>query len=244
MVNKKSDIKAKSTFVEEPTRSEYKMYANQEFRRIVSRKIAGWYREEAFKEKAIERMVLQRETIIDLLVSTHRQGITEVIDYLDKSGFFYRASSTYKHHNFPGGLAGHSLGTYREAVADPESRNLPEDSIIIAALLHDICKADRFWFKGRIINEHRQYGLDSKHSARSVALLKSCGLDLTEDERLAIRWHMKGDRYHSKDPRKESDHSKAIRTPLWKVVFYADKRDAGKHPGQVRSNNRKGSSKL
>ena len=220
------------------------MYTEQEFRERVSRKITGWYSDEAFKEKAVKRLMCQREAIIDLLASTRRQGIAEVIDYLDKSGFFYRASSSNKHHNFPGGLAEHSLGTYHEAVADPNSRNLPEDSIIIAALLHDICKADRFWFKGRIINEHRQYGLDSKHSARSVALLKSCGLDLTEDERLAIRWHMKGDRYHSKDPRKESDHSKAVKTPLWKVVFYADKRDAGKHPGQVKNRNSKESANL
>lgn len=101
------------------------MYSNQEFRERLSRKIAGWYSEEAFKVKAIEHMVLQREKIIDLLASTHRQGIIEVIEYLDKSGFFYRASSSYKHHNFPGGLAEHSLGTYHESIADPGSRNLP-----------------------------------------------------------------------------------------------------------------------
>lgn len=208
------------------------MYTNSEFKEIVSRKISGWYSDVVCKEKAVARIMCHRETIIGLLTSTHRQGIAEVIDYLDNSGFFYRASSTNKHHNFPGGLAEHSMGTYHEAVANPESQNLPEDSIIIAALLHDICKADRFWFKGCRINEHRQYGLDSKHSVRSVALLKSCGLDLTEEERLAIRWHMKGEKYHSREPRKERDHSKAVKTPLWKIVFVADKLDASKHPGK------------
>jgi len=213
------------------------MYSEIEFKARVARKIEGWYNEESYKTKAIDRIVNQRNEIVALLRSTGRDGVENVIEYLDMSGFFYRASSSNKHHNWPGGLAEHSLGTYKEAAAKPEASVLPADSVIIASLLHDTCKADRFWFKGRRIIEHEQHGIDSKHSLRSVLLVKNCGMELKEEERLAIRWHMKGERYHSRDRRADADHTKAVGTPLWRVVFYADKQDAAKHPaGNQRRN--------
>ena len=98
-------------------------------------------------------------------------------------------------------------------------------------MLHDTCKSDRFWFRGRSIRKHHyDCEKDDLHSARSISLLKKSGLKLTEPERLAIRWHMKNENYHSHDPRKEVDHTKAVCTPLWKIVFYADKDDAKAHP--------------
>ena len=196
------------------------------------RKIKNWYKNQQDEDKAINRIIAQRKKIIDLLRSTKRDGVEKVIQYLDDSGFYYRASSVHGHHNFPGGLAEHCYGTYLLATAKNAGK-LPEDQVIIAALLHDICKSDRFWFKGRSIRKHTpKCEMDGRHSVRSIVIIKDCGLVLTENERLAIRWHMKGPRYHSRDSRKEADHSKAIKNPLWNVVFYSDKEDAKAHPGR------------
>lgn len=209
------------------------MINNYQFEKLARRKIAGWYNNKLYEDKAVARMASVRTEIIDLLASTEREGIGNVIDYLDQSGFFYRASSATKHHNFPGGLAEHSLGTYKLAQAEGARLGLPNDSVIIATLLHDTCKADRFWFKGRMIRQHTpKCEMDGRHSVRSVMLLKNCGLKLSEQERRAIRWHMKGEKYHSPRKNQERDHSKAIKEGLWHAVFYADKKDAAAHPAQ------------
>ena len=209
------------------------MISNEQFEAIARRKIAGWYSSKDNEDKAVSRMTAVRIEILLLLSSTGREGIQEVMNYLDNSGFFYRASSPNKHHNYPGGLAEHSLGTYNLAAADDVGINLPEDSIIIAALLHDTCKADRFWFKGRSIRQHTpKCEMDGKHSVRSLMILKNCGLKLSEKERRAIRWHMKGEKYHSRRENEERDHAKAVKEELWHVVFYADKKDAAAHPAQ------------
>lgn len=204
---------------------------NLKFEKHARKKISGWYSTKELEDKATALMVSQRTEIIELLVSTKREGIDNVIRYLDDSGFFYRASSPHGHHNFPGGLAEHSLGTYNLAKA--AGAGLPSDSIIICALLHDICKSDRFWFKGRDIRQHTpKCEMDGRHSVRSIAILTNCGLRISEPERRAIRWHMKGEGYHSKDRRNETDHSKAVKENLWRVIFYSDKKDAKAHPGR------------
>ena len=74
------------------------------FEAKVRRKIAGWYTKPEYEDKAVARIVAQRDEIINLLQSTGREGIDEVLRYLDDSGFYYRASSPHKHHNWPGGL--------------------------------------------------------------------------------------------------------------------------------------------
>ncbi len=207
------------------------MKEQAEFEIIARKKIAGWYSAKEHEDKAIARMVSQREAITNLLVSTERQGINNVLQYLDDSGFFYRASSPHGHHNYPGGLAEHSLGTYR--LAQSSGIGLNRNSIIICSLLHDICKSDRFWFKGRSIRQHTpNCEMDSRHSVRSIAILKDCGLPLAEPERRAIRWHMKGPHSHPRNEKDKADHAKATTEKLWSVVFYSDKKDAAAHPGR------------
>ncbi len=207
------------------------MLSTEQFKELAHRKIKGYFSSQEQENKAIERMAETREKIINLLLYTEREGIRNVLDYLDASGFYYRASSPHGHHNYPGGLAEHSLGTYMIAERGANCAGLAEDSVILAALLHDICKSDRFWFRGKTIREHTpRCEMDSRHSVRSLAILKSCGLKLDPEERRAIRWHMKGEKYHSRDPKLERDHAKAVREGVWNVVFYADKIDAKAHP--------------
>ena len=153
----------------------------------------------------------KKERFIELLRSTGRQGIEDVINYLEKSGFFTAPASTKHHLSFVGGLMEHSMNVYDVAMAlrgpivamKPEmEERLQEKSIIIAALLHDTCKAN-IYKKAKKWNKNDQgqweqydtYETDYSrmpvgHGEKSVIMLLSLGLKLTLDETVAIRWHM------------------------------------------------------
>ncbi|MBP5620190.1 MAG: hypothetical protein J6X23_07110, partial [Bacteroidaceae bacterium] len=80
-----------------------------------------------------------RTEIIELLRSTHRPGIENVITWLDTSPSFYEASGARIHHdNVKGGLAYHTLKVYHHAKTDWETRDTafkakyPMESVIIS----------------------------------------------------------------------------------------------------------------
>jgi hypothetical protein len=164
--------------------------------------------------EVIER---NREEIVGLLRSTGRKGVEAVLNYLDGVGFYTAPSSIDRHHNWRGGLAQHSLETCRLALAG--RGRVRRESVIMAALLHDICKASRLYYgaDGRI--HHRSTRIKG-HGYRSVALLEREGLELTGEEWLAIRWHM-GTGKADADVARAVSHSK-----LCRLVFVSDKRDA------------------
>ena len=148
---------------------------------------------------------------VKILKETGRENIDYVIEDLEALGFFDAPASVNNHHNHPGGLVEHSLNVYdaamelREAViklrpdAEPE---LKPESIAIAALLHDVCKADIYRLVKRarkneigMYEKFDEYQVDyanfpAGHGEKSVIMLLRSGLDLEDDEILAIRWHM------------------------------------------------------
>ena len=100
-------------------------------------------------------MSLDRETIesnkeffISELKKVTREGadIDALIDMLEHSNFFYAPASTVYHCAFEGGLCHHSinvLDNLKRIVNMKVPQGLiPEESIIITALLHDISKFD------------------------------------------------------------------------------------------------------
>lgn len=170
-----------------------------------------------------EEIESNRQQIIGLLRSTRRAGIEQVIKYLDDNGFFIVPSSVHHHHNWKGGLAQHSLNVYKRA-ANWSTGDVSDDSLIIACLLHDICKADLLCYdrKGNLcrINRHTH-----GHGARSIRILERCHLDLLDTERRAIRWHMGGNNAHSDE---NAEVNRTRKEVLWKYVYHADKEDAGR----------------
>lgn len=152
-----------------------------------------------------------KDRFIKLLRSTGREGVNEVIDELESLGFFEAPASTRFHLNCEGGLLEHSLNVCDTALAvrevmiakDESLRDLlPKDSVIIASLLHDTCKADIY---KRVMKKRKNafgvwedvpgYDVDYSnfpmgHGEKSVIVLLCCGLALTDDEMMAIRWHM------------------------------------------------------
>lgn len=152
----------------------------------------------------------QKLEFIELLRSTKREGIENLIKWLEKTDFFTAPSSTIYHNDFPGGLCNHSLNVYKAAMQFYETYKalvLPgkdmafnEDSIIIAALLHDLCKTNFYtpvekWSKdenGAWV-KYQTYKIDEKlplgHGPKSVFIAQTF-IKLSGPEICAIAWHM------------------------------------------------------
>ena len=150
------------------------------------------------------------DLVKNFLLQTNRQGIDSVINFLDGTDFYTAPSSMTYHSNYNGGLLDHSLLVYTIAMKFRQSlielnpeliSKLPEESVVISALLHDICKCGFYvqkekWKKndngqwesylGYEINDSFPIG----HGEKSVIMLLAIGLQLTPDEMLAIRYHM------------------------------------------------------
>lgn len=193
-----------------------------------------------------------------MLESVKKVDTKKLIAYLDKSGFFYRPSGPNRHHNFPGGLAEHSIGTYyiveewnrlspeerRESElykkhlgkhpvdCDIFTEKMDRDDMILAAICHDLCKAEHYYFKGRRILSHQS---DSEpkhaHATLSVKRLKAAGIDTPECEELLLAVLMHMHLYSKPRFAKEAqDQQKARRSMLAIAVWGADKLDASRHP--------------
>lgn len=150
---------------------------------------------------------------LSLLRSTKRDGIENLINWLEeKSDFFDAPSSTIYHCNYRGGLCEHSLNVYKAAksfydsykkLSLPEKNieEITEDNLIISCLLHDLCKANYYetvikWKKDETTNQwckYFSYKINDKfpigHGEKSVFIANTF-IKLTGSEMLAIRWHM------------------------------------------------------
>ena len=138
----------------------------------------------------------------------HREGAAALREYLFKSDFFRAPASTRYHCAYEGGLCQHSLNVYDclcDILARPRMQEVygirySDESIAIAALLHDLCKVN--FYKTSFRNAKNEQGkweqvpyytiednLPYGHGEKSVYII-SAYMRLTRDEAFAIRYHM------------------------------------------------------
>ena len=152
------------------------------------------------KEEFIE---IYRENI-------QREGADALLDYLEnKSDFFACPASARYHGAYAGGLCDHSLNVYhclkdylaRERVGELYGLEFSEETIAIAALLHDLCKVGCYKAGTRNV-KNEQTGAWEKvptfyfedplpygHGEKSVYIISGF-MKLKREEAMAIRWHM------------------------------------------------------
>lgn len=125
-----------------------------------------------------------KERFISLLTSVKRDGIEDLLKWLEESDFYEAPASTRFHGSYKGGLLQHSLNVYDE----------------LKRLLHDLCKANLYaiekknrkvdgkWetYDGYITKEKFCFG---GHGSKSVFLAQHF-IKLTPDEAVAINSHM------------------------------------------------------
>jgi hypothetical protein len=178
------------------------------------------------------------------LLSTKREGMETVIKHLDRLGFFVAPASTKFHLNVKGGLMQHSWNVCNTALMlreqmiamNPDLKGkLPEESVVLASLLHDVCKSNIY--KDTLLNRKNDQGYWEKvpgyevdytslplgHGEKSVIMLLTLGLKLTKDEMLAIRWHMTAWELAFQSPEQKANLQKAREiAPLCAIVQAAD----------------------
>lgn len=137
-----------------------------------------------------------------------REGADKLLDYLEKSDFFTAPASSRFHNSCPGGLCRHSLNVYyclKEYYEHYIKECFPsfeysEESLAVAALLHDLCKIENYRTDYRNVKNEEgiwervpYYVTDDKlpygHGEKSV-YIASAFIKLTRPEAMAIRWHM------------------------------------------------------
>ena len=150
----------------------------------------------------LERSDYMKEKMIELLSSINRDGIKDVLNFMEKSDFYTAPASTRFHGAYEGGLLEHSLKVYeilKKKIADHEM-DVPEDTVKIVALLHDICKSNFYKVDCRNAKNERgdwekvpYYTIDDTipygHGEKSVMMITEY-MKLTNEEKYAIRWHM------------------------------------------------------
>jgi hypothetical protein len=144
------------------------------------------------KEKFIQ---LCRENI-------KRDGIDDLMNWLEKSDFYKAPSSTRFHGNYEGGLVEHSVNVYNrllqlmpltEAVVSPET-------IAIISLFHDLCKVNTYKVSSRNVKEDNVwvqkpfYEFEEKfpfggHGSKSVFIIQQF-MKLTPEEAVCVNCHM------------------------------------------------------
>ncbi|MDY3828048.1 MAG: hydrolase [Clostridium sp.] len=163
----------------------------------------------------------------ELMNSVTREGKDKLMDYIKNKTDFYKApASTQFHLSCEGGLLQHSLNVYDCLIAKKDSpiwkktfEKIPDESLIIMALLHDLCKVN-FYVKGTknqktyeadkvaaaekwqvkhdamgdfvwetVLNYEVKDSMPLGHGEKSVMLI-NCFMHLIDFEIFAIRWHM------------------------------------------------------
>lgn len=163
----------------------------------------------------------------ELMRQVNREGKEELLKYIkEETDFFTAPASTNFHLACEGGLLQHSLNVYdclmlkkQNPMWEPILRDVPQESLIIVSLLHDLCKAN-FYVKGtknvktyepekvaaaqKWQVKHDALGdyiwetvpgyriedsLPIAHGSKSVIMCMDY-MGLTEEEQLAICWHM------------------------------------------------------
>ena len=145
-----------------------------------------------------------KEEFIELLKSTKREGIDDIINFLERTDFFKAPASTRFHGNHEGGLLEHSMKVYEILKYKVKNSvmevNAQDDTLIIVALLHDICKANYYKVDYRNAKNERgewekvpYYTVDDTipygHGEKSVMMITEY-MKLTSEEKYCIRWHM------------------------------------------------------
>jgi len=158
----------------------------------------------------------QKDQIIKLLSSVKREGMDNLIEYLDKATFFKDPASAFFYDNYEGGLASHSLKVYKNLKGfqslNPDLEKY-EDSIKVIGLLHDLSMIGSFhkavknmpmkgpdgknklddtgriiWLNKEVYEANYETTLPYPHGQLSNQTIKKY-MKLSTLEDLAIFWH-------------------------------------------------------
>lgn len=142
-----------------------------------------------------------------LLASVDREGIKDLINYLETTDMKTAPASTKYHGAYAGGLVVHCLKVYDNLVAITEAmhENFDKDSLILTALLHDLAKVNfyecytknvkvdgewRAQLAYKVIDKENRF-IYASHEQTSL-FIASMYIELTIEEQVSILSHHGG----------------------------------------------------
>ncbi len=172
-----------------------------------------------------------RERFNAVVLENIQSGAKLFLTFLAGTDFYDAPASSNYHLDKIGGLALHSLNVWKAMDRLQAAYKISKKSAALVALFHDVCKINFYkkelkWRKPNekwiqeeawTIDDSFPYG----HGEKSVAILQD-HFSLTQEEKLAIRWHMGWSDpgvqfyFHSNSFRK------AMEEPLVKALILAD----------------------
>lgn len=158
------------------------------------------------------------ERFENMLSQVNRDGMNKLLDYIRSSDFYTAPASTRFHSCHEGGLLEHSLNVadcllkkFENPVWSDILNEVGRESVILCALLHDLCKTNFYAVEmknkkvysdtgKKVDNQGRYdwqvvpgYTIEDKfcygHGEKSVYMLEKF-IKLKRHEAMAIRWHM------------------------------------------------------
>lgn len=148
-----------------------------------------------------------KKYVVDRLLETKREGMEDLIDYMDEIGFFSAPCSGGNHLCCEFGLVHHTRNVIMAAenigyaLLGKQKYMEIRDSVTIAAALHDLGKCGDYGKQMYVENilksgkrsdakpfKQNKELLPLDHATRSIKLA-TLFIDLTEEEEFAIRYH-------------------------------------------------------
>ena len=85
-----------------------------------------------------------KNKFISIAKTIEREGINELLDWLETTDFYTTVASTKYHANYPGGLCEHSIHVYENMIKlrDQFCPQIPDETCKLVALFHDLAKVD------------------------------------------------------------------------------------------------------
>ncbi len=138
-----------------------------------------------------------------------RDGLENLLNYLNETDFYRSPASTRYHGSYAGGLVEHSINVYYslwdelQFIYGPNwEKKYTKESVTIVSLFHDLCKIGKYkpgtrnvkdpvtgqWHEERVYQYDNEY-VPLGHGSKSLYIVQN-HLHLTEEEAGAIYWHM------------------------------------------------------
>jgi len=177
-------------------------------------------------------------------LGTRRDGIGKLVEYLEASDFFIAPASMRYHGCHVGGLAKHSFNVYERLLGYNALLGLgiEDEHIIIAALLHDVCKIGAYVKReGGLSKEDSWYWNRAQPKGHALLSLVRIAehIKLLETEVWMVQYHMGVYGLMEFDPMKGEYtlRNKAMayawhHRPIVKVMYFCDELvTLGEKPG-------------
>lgn len=144
-----------------------------------------------------------KEIFVALAKRIEREGISQLMEWLDSTDFYTAPASTRFHGSHEGGLVEHSIAVHGRLHELTSLYNIQasDETIAIVALFHDLCKVGMYktemrWRKDAN-NQWEQYPTYKRdedfkfggHGSKSMYIVQNF-MKLTPEEAVAINCHM------------------------------------------------------